>query len=126
MHAPPLDPSLKGKNVWVKFFDTDMSKEKIVSYDTYIHCQFTEIVDKSLDQDPSGEHLTKMFNPYLDAPSNGEQDSSSEEEKGHSLQLFTLPQDEDTIMEHWDGDKNDPDSYVYMWALPYNSTTKTL
>ena len=27
VHAPPLDPSLKGKNVWVKFFNTDMSEE---------------------------------------------------------------------------------------------------
>ena len=37
VHAPPLNPSLKGKNVQVKFFDTDMSEEEIVSYDTYIH-----------------------------------------------------------------------------------------
>ena len=57
-----------------------------------------------------------MFNPYLDAPSDGEQDSSLEdEEKGHSPRLFTPPQDKDTVMEHWDdnGDKNDPDSYAY-------------
>ena len=85
---------------------------------TYIHCQFTKIVNESLDQDPSGEHSSKMFNPYLNAPSNGEQDSSSEdEEKGHSLRLFTLPQDKDTIMHRWDDydneDKNDPDSHAY-------------
>ena len=92
MHLPPLNPSLKGKNMQVKFFNTDMCKERIVSYDTYIHCQFTEIINESLDQDPSGKHLLKMFDPYLNAPSDGEQDSSSEdEERGHSLQLFTLP-----------------------------------
>ena len=56
-----------------------------------------------------------MFNPYLDTPSNGEQDlSSEEEEKGCSLWLFTLPPDKDTIMVQWDdGDKNDPASYIY-------------
>ena len=53
-----------------------------------------------------------MFDPYLDAPSDGEQDSSSEDEKkGHSPQLFTPPQDKDTVMSRWDDndrDKNDP------------------
>ena len=40
----------------------------------------------SLKIDPSGEHFKKMLDPYLDAPSSSEQDSSSEdEEKGHSL-----------------------------------------
>ena len=94
VHAPPLDPSLKGKNVWVKFFNTDMSEEQTVGLDTYIHHQFMIIANNLLDQDPSGSKLveilnsTKMvkdYNPYLDAPSNGEQDSSFEdEEMGHS------------------------------------------
>ena len=93
MHSAPLDPSLKGKNVWVKFFDTDMSEERIVSYDTYIHHHFMEIGNDLLDQDLSGQKLLKVlenakkvdYNPYLDAPSDGEQDSSSEdEEKGCS------------------------------------------
>ena len=38
VHAPPLDPSLKGKNMSVKFFNTEMSEERIVSYNAYIHC----------------------------------------------------------------------------------------
>ena len=88
VHMAPLDPSLKGKNVQI--FDNE-SKNK-VSHCTYIMSQFTEILNKSLDKDPSGSGLVKMLNPYLDAPSDGEQDSSSEdEEKGHSLQLFTPP-----------------------------------
>ena len=45
VHVPPLNPSLKGKNVQVKFFDTDMSEEQIVSLDTYLHCQFMEIAE---------------------------------------------------------------------------------
>ena len=48
VHAPPLDPSLKGKNVQVKFFDTDMSEEQIVSLDTYIHHQFMMIANDLL------------------------------------------------------------------------------
>ena len=37
VHLAPLDPSLKGKNVKVKFFNEDMSEEQIVSLNTYIH-----------------------------------------------------------------------------------------
>ena len=66
------------------------------------------MIDESLTQDPSGEHLSKMFDPYLNAPSDGEQDLSSEdEEKGCSPWLFTPPWDKDIIMEHWD-DKGTP------------------
>ena len=98
VHAPPFNPSLKGKNVQVKFFDTDMSEERIVSYDTYIHHHFMEIGNNLLDQDPSEQKLLKVlknakkvkYNPYLDAPRDGEQDSSLEdEEMGCSPQLFT-------------------------------------
>ena len=116
VHSPPLNPSLKGKNMQVKFFNTDMSEEQIVSYKTYIHHQFMEIANESLDHDPSGEHLMTMFDPYLDAPSDKEQDSSSEdEEKGRSPQLFTLPQDEDTIKEHWEDHEleNQHNSHAY-------------
>ena len=92
VHSAPLDPSLKEKNVQVKFFNTDMSEEHIVSYDTYIHHRFMEIGNDLLDQDPSGQKLLDVlknakkveYNLYLDAPSNGEQDSSSEDEKGCS------------------------------------------
>ena len=55
-----------------------------------------------------------MLDPYLNAPSDGEQDLSSEdEEKGCSPQLFTLPRDKDTIMENWDDKGNKPDSHAY-------------
>ena len=78
----------------VKFFDADMQEEHIVSYDTYIHRHFMEIANDLLDQDETGQKLFEVlknakkvnYNPYLDAPSDGEQDSSSEDEemKGHS------------------------------------------
>ena len=49
--------------------------------------------------------LTKSFkriiDPYLNSPSNSEQDLSNKE-MGHSLQLFTPPQDKDTIKDHWE------------------------
>ena len=48
-----------------------------------------------------------MFNPYLDVPSNGEQDLSDGEEMGCSLRLFTLPWDKDTIRDHWEDYKLD-------------------
>ena len=57
VHAPPLNPSLNGKNVQVKFFDTDMSEEQTVSLNTCIHCQFMMIANDLLDQDPSGSKL---------------------------------------------------------------------
>ena len=54
----------------------------------------------SYAQDWSGEHFKwTVLNLYLDAPSDGEQDSS-DEEMGRSPWLFTLPQDEDTIKDH--------------------------
>ena len=81
VHVAPLDPSLKGKNILIFY---NMSGNK-VSLDTYIRSQFTEILNESLDKGPSGSGLAEILDPYLDAPSNGEQDSSSEdEEKGHS------------------------------------------
>ena len=70
-----------------------MQEEQIVSYDTYIHCHFMEIANDLLDQDETGQKLVKVlknaskvnYDPYLNAPSDGEQDSSSEdEEMGHS------------------------------------------
>ena len=53
-------------------------------------------------QDPSGKSFKKAIDLYLDAPSNGEQDSSDDEEMGRSPQLFTPPQDENTIKDHWE------------------------
>ena len=87
--------------MWVKFFDADMQEEHIVSYDTYIHRCFMEIVNDLLDQDETEQKLFKVlenakkvnYDPYLNAPSNSEQDSSSEDEemKGCSPRLFTPP-----------------------------------
>ena len=75
--------------------------------------RFYQLLMDSYAQDWSGEHFKwTIINLYLDAPSDSEQDSS-DEEMGCSLRLFTLPPDENSIMEHWDGDKNDPDSYAY-------------
>ena len=83
-----------------------------MSYDTYLHHQFIMIVNHLLDQDPSGAALAAAFDPFLDAPSDGEQDS--EEEEGWSPRLFTPPPAEDTVMHGWDdNDKNHPDSYAY-------------
>ena len=71
-----------------------------------------EITNDLLDQDETGQKLFEVlenakkvnYDPYLDAPSDGEQDSSSEDEemKGRSLQLFTPPRDKDTIKDHWE------------------------
>ena len=81
-----------------------------------------EIANNLLDQDETGQKLFEVlentkkvkYDPYLNAPSDGEQDSSLEdEEKGCSPQLFTPPQDKDTIMDSWDNDKNNPTFYIY-------------
>ena len=96
-----------------------------MSLDTYIHHQFMMITNNFLDQDSSGSKLveilngTKMvktYNPYLDASSDGEQDSSNEdEEEGFSLQLFTLPCNEETVKDHWEDHELDDqhDSHMY-------------
>ena len=56
----------------------------------------------SYAQDQSGEHFKQtVLDPYLDAPSNREQDLS-DEEMGCSPWLFTPPWDEDTIKDHWE------------------------
>ena len=65
-------------------------------------------------QDPSGKPFKWIIYPYLDAPSDGEQDLS-DKEMGHSPRLFTLPPDKDSVMEHWDGDKNDPQFLCIQW-----------
>ena len=115
MHAAPLDPSLKGKNIMV-FSDAKIPSDEIVSNpiaenretlfipspQEYNHddmkvnpkhprAQFYQLLMDSYEQDPSGEHFRRTFDPYLNALSNGEQDSSSEEERGRSLRLFTPP-----------------------------------
>ena len=75
---------------------------------------YFQLLTDSLKKVRSGKHFKKMLDPYLNAPSDGEQDLSSEdEEKGCSPQLFTLPRDKDTIMENWDDKGNKPDSHAY-------------
>ena len=101
----PLDPSLQGKNVMV-FSDDKIPKDKIVSnpidaksretlfipdpQDCYNHdnvkvnprhprAQFYQLLMDFYEQDPSGKSFKKAFDPYLNAPSNGEQDSSDKE-----------------------------------------------
>ena len=108
MHAAPLDPSLKGKNIMV-FSNAEISSDEIISNPIaengetlfipdpqgYNHddvkvnpkhprAWFYQLLMDSYEQDPSGEHFRRTFDPYLDTPSDREQDSSSEEEKGRS------------------------------------------
>ena len=139
VHSTPLDPSKKGKNVKVfnekpvgnpiaengeMLFIPDprgYNHNDIKVNPKYPRAPYFWLLIDSLTQDPSGKHFRRTYgleqptyNPYLDSPSDGEQDSSSEdEEKGCSPLLFTPPQDEDTIMDSWDDDKNDPMSYIY-------------
>ena len=116
VHAPPLNPSLKRKNI-VVFGDDKIPKEDMVSnpidaesretlfipdpQDCYNHndvkvnpkhprAQFYQLLMDCYEQDPSGESFKRIIDPYLNAPSNEEQDSSNEE-MGCSPQLFTLP-----------------------------------
>ena len=131
MHLAPLNPSLKGKNVII-FADVEISNEVGNPIDVesreslfipdpqgnYNHedvqvnlrhprARFYQLLMDSYAQDQSGEHFKQtVHDPYLDAPSDGEQDSS-DEEMGHSLRLFTLPQDEDTVKNHWEDYKLD-------------------
>ena len=65
-------------------------------------------------QDPSGESFKKAIDPYLNAPSDGEQ-YLSDGEMGRSPQLFTPPRDEDTIKDHWEDYEldNPHDSHAY-------------
>ena len=105
VHTAPLDPSLKGKNVII-FTDAEEnvsnpidaeSRETLFTPDPqgYNHddiqvnpnhprAQFYQLLMDSYRQDPSGEHFKQIIDPYLNAPSDGEQDSSSEDKRGHS------------------------------------------
>ena len=110
VHVAPLDPSQKGKNI-VVFGDDEIPRDKIVSNPIdfesreslfipgpqgYNHdnvmvnpnhprAQFYQLLMDPYKQDPSGEHFKQIIDLYLDAPSNGEQDSSSDEEMDCSL-----------------------------------------
>ena len=128
VHLAPLDPSQKGKNFMVfdeKPVGNPITKNGetlfILDPQGYNHndlkvnpkhsrALYFQLLIDSLTQDPSGEHFRQMYSPekqtydpYLNASSNGKQDlSSDDEEMGCSLQLFTLPRDEDTIKDHWE------------------------
>ena len=99
MHLAPLNPSLKGKNVII-FADAEISNEVGNPIDVesreslfipdpqgnYNHedvqvnlrhsrAQFYQLLMDSYAQDQSGKHFKRTVrNPYLDAPSDGEQD----------------------------------------------------
>ena len=103
-----MDPSQKGKNVII--FANDVSnpvdaesRETLFIPDLqgYNHdnvrinpkhprATFHNLLMVHYKQDPSGKSFKKAINLYLDAPSDGEQDSSNKE-MGRSLQLFTPP-----------------------------------
>ena len=105
VHAAPLDPSLKGKNIMI-FWDDEIPKADMVSnsidaesgetlfipnpQDCYNHndmkvnlkhprAQFYQLLMDFYKQDLSGKSFKKAFDPYLDAPSDGEQDLSDKE-----------------------------------------------
>ena len=121
----PLDPSLKGKNVIV-FADAEIPDKEVSNpidaesgeslfipdlqgYDhdniqvnpKHPRALIYQLLMVCYKQDPSGKTFKQIIDPYLDAPSDGEQDSSNEE-MSHSLRLFTPPQDKDTIKDHWE------------------------
>ena len=99
----PLDPSLKGKNVIV-FADAEIPKEEVsnpidaesrenlfipdpqgYNHDNvrinskHPRAQVYQLLMDCYKQDPSGESFKRAINLYLNAPSNGEQDSSDKE-----------------------------------------------
>ena len=109
VHKAPLDPSLKGKNIII-FGDDEIPKGDIVSnpidaesretlfipdpQNCYNHddvkvnpkhprARFYQMLMDFYEQDPSGKSFKKAFDPYLNAPSDGEQDLS-DKEMGHS------------------------------------------
>ena len=114
MHTAPLDPSLKGKNVSV-FADVEIPNKEVSNpidaesgetlfipdpqgYDhddvqvnpKHPRALIYQLLMVCYKQDPSGKTFKRIIDLYLDAPSNGEQDSS-DEEMGCSLRLFTPP-----------------------------------
>ena len=134
----PLDPSLKGKNVII-FTDVEIPLETVSNpidaesretlfipdpqgYDhdnvkvnlRHPRAWFYQLLMDFYKQDPSGRSFKKAFDLYLNAPSDGEQDSSNEE-MGCSPRLFTPPHDKETVKDHWEDHKldNQHDSHMY-------------
>ena len=114
VHLAPLDPSLKGKNI-IFFADVEIpnkevshpldaeSRETLFIPDLqgYNHnnvqvnpkhprALFYQLLMVCYKQDPSSKTFERIIDLYLNAPSDGEQDSS-DEEMGRSPLLFTLP-----------------------------------
>ena len=132
----PLDSSLKGRNV-IALADVETPRKEVSNpidvesgetlfipnpqgYDhddvrinpKHPRARVYQLLMDCYKQDPSGKSFKKAIDPYLDAPSDSEQ-NSSDEEMGRSPQLFTPYPDKDSVMEHWNGNKNDPDFYAY-------------
>ena len=102
VHLAPLDPSQKGKNIII--FTNDVSNPVdaesretlfIPNLQGYNHdnvrinprhprAPFYDLLMVHYKQDPSGKSFKKAIDPYLNAPSNGEQDSSDDKEMGRS------------------------------------------
>ena len=102
MHPAPLDPSQKGKNIII--FANDVSnpvdaesRETLFIPDPqgYNHdnvrinpkhprAPFYNLLMVHYKQEPGGESFKRAIDPYLDAPSDGEQDSSDKKEMGCS------------------------------------------
>ena len=104
VHVAPLDSSLKGKNI-VVFGDAKLPSDEKVSNPIdaesretlfipnsqgYNHddvkvnpkhprAQVYQLLMDCYKQDPSGESFKRIIDSYLNAPSDGEQDSSDEE-----------------------------------------------
>ena len=156
VHLAPLNPSLKGKNVII-FTDAEIQNEVGNPIDVesreslflpnpqgnYNHedvkvnprhprAQFYQLLMDSYAQDWSVKHFKwTIINLYLDAPSDSEQDLSNEE-VGHSPQLFTPPRDEETVKDHsedykLDGQHNShmDDDYGY-WRYVSNFDINTV
>ena len=108
MHSAPLDPSLKGENIII-FADVEIPNKDVSNpiyaesgetlfipdLQGYNHdnirinpkhprAPFHNLLMVHYKQDPSGKSFKKAIDLYLDAPSDGEQDSSDDEEMGHS------------------------------------------
>ena len=152
VHMTPLDPSLKGNNIII-FADAEEQVSNpidagsgetlfIPNPQEYNHnnvkvnpkhprASFYWLLMDCYKQNPSGKSSKWIIDPYLDASSDGEQDSS-DEEMGCSPQLFIPPWDKETIKDHWEDyeldaqhDSHMNDDYSY-WRYVSNFDINTV